>query len=130
MSRQREADDFMRLHAPVRGRGRHSAAPALREGFVVWLDRASGTQGDARPGTPSTPLTMTQAWQRLRAAYPLQAEAVEHTIIDGRTVRAVARELGVCHRTVCERRRAGVARLVIWSNVSEVQVVAALRAVA
>jgi len=38
-----------------------------------------------------------------------------------------AADLGVCHRTVRARTLAGVAQLVIWSGVTEEQVIAVLR---
>ncbi|MDQ2831759.1 MAG: hypothetical protein M3Y74_22270, partial [Chloroflexota bacterium] len=42
------------------------------------------------------------------------------------TTRDVATALGVSAATVCNRRRAGVAQLVIWTGVREETVVAAL----
>ncbi len=119
MSRQREADDFMRLHTPARGRHSHGAAPALREGFVAWLDRGSSP---ARPGTPAVPLTPDEGLARLHQDHPSLAEAVELCCIEGHTLRVATAMVGVCHRTVRERKIAGVAQLVVWSGLPEARV--------
>jgi len=117
------ADAFLRLHVPAGDRHTYGAAPALREGFVAWLDRASGPP---RPGTLAVPLTLDEALVRLAREFPPLAEAVDLCCIEGHTLRVAAAMVGVCHRTVRERKMAGIARLVVWSGLSEAQVNAAL----
>jgi len=129
MSRHDTAPDIMRLHA-----GDLLAAdgtPAMAERFVDYLDcplHPAGPRPHAvRPGTPAVPLTLAEGLALLAREYPALAIAVRQCCVQGQTLRTAAADLGVCHRTVRERKVAGVAQLVIWTEIPESSVVAALR---
>ncbi len=123
------AGDYIVLHH--RERLGADGAPAFTERFLTYLDRPSHPAGPrphaARPGTPAVPLTLAAGLARLHRDYPALAAAVERCCIEGQTLRAAAAGLGVCHRTVRERMIAGVAQLVVWTEIPEASVMAALR---
>jgi len=129
MSGLDDASDAMRLH--VRDRLAADGTPAMAERFVDYLDRplhpAAPRLHAVRSGTPAVPLTLDEALGRLTQEYPALAAAVERCCIEGQTLRAAAAGLGVCHRTVRERMIAGVAQLVVWTEIPEPSVLAALR---
>ncbi len=130
MSRLDDASDVMRLH--VRDRLADDGAPAMAERFLSRLDRcladvSGGSTGPRRPGTPAVPLTLAEGLTRLEREYPALAAAVDRCCVQGQTLRGAAADLGVCHRTVRERMVAGVAQLVIWTEIPEANVAAALR---
>ncbi len=123
------ADDFLRLHAR---RLAADGAPAMAERFLSRLDRcladvSGGSTGPRRPGTLAVPLTLAEGLARLHWEYPTLFVCVERCSIEGQTLRTAAAGLGVCHRTVRERMVAGVAQLVIWTEIPEANVAAALR---
>ncbi len=121
--------DIMRLH--VRDCLSDDGTPALSERFLSRLDRcladvSEGSAGPRRPGTPAVPLTLDEALGQLAQEYPSLAVAARLCCIEGQTLRAAAAGLGVCHRTVRERKVAGVAQLVVWTEIPESSVMTAL----
>ena len=126
MSRRDEAEDFFVLHAHTLA---DNGSPGLRDRFVAYLDRQPAgipRLHAARPGTPDVPLPLAEGLARLRRECPTLATAVDRCCIEGQTLRAAAVDLGVCHRTVRERKVAGLAQLVVWTAIPEANVVAAL----
>lgn len=122
MSQHTDEAAFTALHS--RDRLADDGTPALSSRFVRYLD---GDLGATRHGTPPLPLSLDEARARLAQDYPELAAAVDLCCVQERTLRAAAGVLHVCHRTVRERKVAGVAQLIIWCGLSEAQVDAALR---
>jgi len=132
MSRRDTDPDIMRLH--VRDRLGDDGTPAMSERFLSRLDRcladvSGGSTGPQRPGTPTVPLTLAEGLARLTQEYPALAAAVRRCCIEGQTLRAAARALGIDHCTVHKRRRQGVAQLVVWCGLPQEVVEAALGSV-
>ncbi len=98
-----------------------TGTPDLTAPFLHYLDRRTPS-GSPRPGTPAVPLTLDEGRARLVQEYPLLFACIEAR----GTTREVAAALGVSPATVCNRRRLGVAQLVIWTNLSEQDVADAL----
>ncbi len=88
--------------------------PDLTAPFLRCLDRRTPS-GLPRLGTPAVPLSLDEGRARLVQEYPPLSACIETR----GTTRAVATALGVSPATVCNRRRSGVAHLVIWTNLSE-----------
>lgn len=128
MSRRATDPDIMRLH--VRDRLADDGTPSMAERFLSRLDRPSRFAAPrphvARPGTPDAPLTLDEGLARLYQEHPALAATVDRCCVQGQTLRAAAVDLGVCHRTVRERKVAGLAQLVVWTAIPEANVVAAL----
>jgi len=91
-----------------------AGTPDLTALFLRSLDRSTPS-GSPRPGTPAVPLTLDEGRARLVQEYPPLSACIEAR----GTTRDAAAALGVSPATVCNRRRSGVARLVIWTNLSE-----------
>ena len=108
-----EHPDILKLHSG-RALG-DDGAPAMTYRFERYITR----QGPARTGTPSVPLTVPEAWGRLRVDYPPLAAAVQATVIHKLTVRAAAPVLGCSFKTVALRKNSGLAQLVVWTNLPE-----------
>jgi len=98
-----------RLHTRAIGPG---GTPTMTHRFERYITQ----QGPARTGTPPVPLTIDAAWARLRVDYPPLAAAVQATVVHKLTVRAAAPVLGCSFKTVALHRNAGVAQLVVWTN--------------
>ncbi len=117
-------DDYSALHS--RGRLADDGAPALTERFVSYLD---GRRARAeRTSVPGDGLTLGDGLTRLGDEYPALAACVERCCVGPArmTTRDAAAALGISPATVCNRRRAGVAQLVIWTGLREETVVDAL----
>jgi len=102
------------------------------EAFTEYLDRRPPRQPallDPGPRRGDLGLTLPEAWARLQAEYPPLAACVTRCCVGRRPqpLRAAAAALGVSHRTVRERKLAGVAQLVVWSGLSQRQVEGWLR---
>ncbi len=131
-ARRRPYDAVENEIAPVR-----PAFPSSPgEAFTEYLDRrlTQLTRGrppvlDPGPRRGDLGLTLPEAWARLHAEYPPLAACVTRCCVERRpqTLRAAAAALGVSHRTVRERKLAGVAQLVVWSGLSQRQVEGWLR---
>ncbi len=104
-------NEHLRLHTR---RLSPAGTPDLTAPFLRSLDQSTHSGGPRR-GTPTAPLTLDEGRARLaRECPPLSA------CIEARgTQRDAAAALGVSLRTVCTRRRAGVAQLVVWTDLSE-----------
>jgi len=105
--------DIMKLHSG-RALG-DDGAPAMTFRFERYITQP----GPVRTGTPAVPLTVPEAWGRLRVDYPRLAAAVQATVVHKLTVRAAAPVLGCSFKTVALHRNAGVAQLVVWTNLPE-----------
>jgi len=127
-ARQRPYDAVENEIAPVR-----PAFPSSpSEPFTEYLDRRPPRQPallDPGPRRGDLGLTLPEAWARLQAEYPPLAACVTRCCVGRRPqpLRAAAAALGVSHRTVRERKLAGVAQLVVWSGLSQRQVEGWLR---
>ncbi len=89
----------------------------LSEAFVASLDRSQ--LHVVRPGDPSAPLSLVDAWTRLRTEQPLLAAAVEATVVGQRRTDDASPLLGVSPSTTNRRKRAGLAQLMIWTGLDE-----------
>ncbi len=119
-------DDFLRLH--VRDLLAADGTPVMAERFLSRLDHClAATRGTREDAPAAQPLTLDEGLARLAREYPALATAVNRCCVQGLTLRVAAADLGVCHRTVRERMVAGVAQLVIWTEIPETSVMAALR---
>ncbi len=97
MSQHTDEAAFTALHS--RDRLADDGTPALSSRFVRYLD---GDLGATRHGTPPLPLSLDEARARLAQDYPELAAAVDLCCVQGRTLRAAAGVLHVCHR--CQGR--------------------------
>ncbi len=104
-----------RLHTRAIGPG---GTPAMTHRFLNHLDRRTEGEG-VRPGTPAVPLTIPEAWGRLRVDHPPLAAAVQATVVHKLTVRAAAPVLGCSFKMVALRKNSGLAQLVVWTNLPE-----------
>jgi len=107
-----EAADVVRLHTRAIGPG---GTPAMTHRFLNHLDRRTEGEG-VRLGTPAVPLTVPEAWGRLRVDCPRLAAAVQATVVHKLTVRAAAPVLGCSFKMVALRKNSGLAQLVVWTN--------------
>ncbi len=117
-------DDYSTLHS--RRRLADDGAPALTERFVSYLDgRRARAECTAVPGDG---LTLGEGRTRLGVEYPDLAACVERCCVGPArmTTRDAAAALGLSAATVCNRRRQGVAQLIIWTGLREETVVDAL----
>ncbi len=105
-------DDYTVLHSQ---RLADDGAPALSARFVRYLD---GDPGATRLGTPPVPLTLDQARARLAQEYPELAAAVSLCCVEGHTARVAVQLLNGTAGQVYTRKRAGLAQLAVWSDVS------------
>jgi len=105
-------DDYTVLHSQ---RIADDGAPALSSRFVRYLD---GDPGATRLGTPAVPLSLDEARSRLAQEYPELAAGVSLCCVEGHTARVAARLLHVTASQVYTRKRAGLAQLAVWSDVS------------
>jgi len=105
-------DDYTVLHSQ---RIADDGAPALSSRFVRYLD---GGPGATRLGTPPVPLSLDEARALLAQEYPELAAAVALCCVEGHTARVAARILNVTADLVYTRKRAGLAQLAVWSDVS------------
>jgi len=101
----------LRLHAR---RLSPEGTPDLTAPFLRSLDQSTPSGGPRR-GTPTLPLTLNEGRARLAQEYPPLSACIETR----GTTREVAAALGVSPATVCNRRRSGVAQLVVWTDLSE-----------
>lgn len=126
MSKTTPLDDegFTALHS--RCRLADDGTPALIERLVRHLDLRHADR--ERAPVPGRGLTLDEGLTRLGDEYPALAACVERCGVGpGRmTTRDAAAALGISPATVCNRRRAGVAQLVVWTGLGEETVVAAL----
>ncbi len=91
--------------------------PAMTPRFEQFIDgRRVATAGDA-PDRPPTlpPLSIAEAWARLRAEEPHRAAAVVTTVIHKLTVRDAAPVLNCSSATVSRRKGEGLAALAVWT---------------
>ncbi len=128
-ARRRPYDAVENEIAPVR-----PAFPSSpSEPFTEYLDRQPPRGRppvlDPGPRRGDLGLTLPEAWARLQAEYPPLAACVTRCCVEPRRqpLRAAAAALGVSHRTVRERKLAGVAQLVVWSGLSQRRVEGWLR---
>ncbi len=117
-------DDYSALHS--RGRLADDGAPALTERFLSYLD-GRRAHVESTP-VPAAGLTLNEGRRRLGDEYPDLAACVEHCCVGPArmTTRDAAAALGLSAATVCNRRRQGVAQLVVWTGLREETVVDAL----
>ncbi|MDQ2829441.1 MAG: hypothetical protein M3Y74_10375 [Chloroflexota bacterium] len=124
MSSYTDEEGFTALHS--RERLANDGAPAFTERFVSYLDsRRVRAECTAVPGDG---LTLGEGRTRLGDEYPDLAVCVERCCVGPArmTTRDAAAALGLSAATVCNRRRQGVAQLVIWTGLREETVVDAL----
>ncbi len=110
-------DDYSALHS--RRRLADDGAPALTERFVSYLDgRRARAECTAVPGDG---LTLGEGRTRLGDEYPDLTACVERCCVGPArmTTRDAAASLGLSAATVCNRRRQGVAQLVVWTGLRE-----------
>jgi len=126
MSRITPLDDegFTALHS--RYRLADDGTPALIERLVRHLDRRRADM--ERTLAPGRGLTLDEGRRRLGDEYPDLAACVERCCVGPvrMTTRDAAAALGISAATVCTRKRAGVAQLVVWTGLREETVVTAL----
>jgi len=108
-----DEEGFTALHS--RCRLADDGTPVLLERVVRYLD---GDPGATRLGTPPVPLTLDEAHARMAQEYPLLAAAVALCCVQGHTARVAAQLLNVTAGQVYTRKRAGLAQLAVWSDVS------------
>jgi hypothetical protein len=124
MSQHPDEEGFTILHS--RCRLANDGAPAMTERLLSYLDgRRARAQRTVVPGDG---LTLDEGRRRLGDEYPDLAACVERCCVgpSRMTTREAAAALGNSPATVCNRRRAGVAQLVIWTGLREETVVDAL----
>ncbi len=129
MSKTTPLDDegFTVLHS--RYRLADDGTPALIERLVRHLD---GRRADReRVPAPGRGLTLDEGLTRLGDEYPPLAACVERCCVGPArmTTRDAAAALGISPATVCNRRRQGVAQLVVWTGLREETVGEALASV-
>ncbi len=115
MRQHTDEGGFTVLHSRRRA---DDGAPALTERFVSYLDgRRARAERTPVPGG----LTLDEGRRRLGDEYPDLAACVEHCCVGPArmTTRDAAAALGLSAATVCNRRRAGVAQLVVWTGLRE-----------
>ncbi len=119
-----DEEGFTALHS--RYRLADDGTPALIERVVRHLDRRRADR--ERTPAPGRGLTLDEGRTRLGDEYPDLAACVERCCVGPvrMTTRDAVAALGLSAATVCNRRRAGVAQLVIWTGQREETVVAAL----
>jgi len=108
-----DEEGFTALHS--RDRLADDGTPAISSRFVRYLD---GDRGATRHGTPPVPLSLDEARARLAQDYPELAAAVSLCCVQGHTARVAAQLLNVTAGQVYTRKRAGLAQLAVWSDVS------------
>jgi len=108
-----DEEGFTPLHS--RCRLADDGTPVLLERVVRYLD---GDPGATRLGTPPVPLSLDEARARLAQDYPELAAAVDLCGVQGHTARVAAQLLTVTAGQVYTRKRAGIAQLAVWSDVS------------
>jgi len=108
-----DEEGFTVLHS--RDRLADDGTPALSARFVRYLD---GDLGATRHDTPPVPLTLDEARALLAQDYPELAAAVALCGVQGHTARVAAQLLNVTAGQVYTRKRAGIAQLAVWSDVS------------
>jgi len=137
------AEGFTVLHSHTRMAA--DGAPALTERFLSYLDArpprshrvtlpAGGLMGGLMGGPMGGPmggLTLAEGRRRLSDEHPDLAACLERCCVGPRrqTTRAAAATLGLSAATVCNRKRLGVAQLVIWCGVRQDILEAALECV-
>lgn len=119
MSKTTPLDDegFTALHS--RYRLADDGTPALIERLVRHLDRRRANR--ERTPVPGRGLTLDEGRTRLGVEYPDLAACVERCCVGPArmTTRDAAAALGISAATVCNRRRQGVAQLVVWTGLRE-----------
>ncbi len=128
-ARRRPYDAVENEIAPVRPAFPSSPGEAFTEYLDRHLTRGRPPVLDPGPRRGDLGLTLPEAWARLHAEYPPFAACVTRCCVERRPqpLRDAAAALGVSHRTVRERKLAGVAQLVVWSGLSQRQVEGWLR---
>jgi hypothetical protein len=112
MNQHADAETFTALHSQCLA---DDGTPALSSRFVRYLD---GGPGATRRGAPVVPLTLDEARARLAQEHPELAAAVDLCCVQGHTARLAAQLLDVTAGQVYTRKRAGIAQLAVWSDVS------------
>lgn len=125
------AEGFTVLHSHTRMAA--DGAPALTERFLSYLDaRPPRSHRVTLPaGGLTGGLTLAEGRRRLGDECPDLAACVDRCCVGPRrqTTRAAAATLGLSAATVCNRKRLGVAQLVIWCGVRQDILEAALECV-
>ena len=124
MRQRTDEGGFTVLHS--RDRLADDGTPALSARFLRYLD---GRRARAeRTRVPGSGLTLDEGLRRLGVEYPDLAACVERCCGGPArmTTRDAAAALGLSAATVCTRKRAGVAQLVVWTGLREETVVTAL----